>query len=184
MADFIVERLSVDKIPLAFPLIREVAPTLDLRQWTRFARRAADPRRAAAGGIFTVRRGARAFPCGLVCFSRDRGLADTSVLTAEYFVAMDLLHSSEVLKALADALEAEARRLGCSVLRSLLPETAVHAAPDLLATGHRLEGSVYVKDLGLAGRPSRTHVCATRRSSPGPSRRVGRPQFQPLVPVR
>ena len=147
MADFLVERLSTDRIPLAYPLIREVAPTLDLQRWTRFARRATDPRREPGRGILVVRRPPRPFPCGLVCYRRDHDLAHGSVLTAEHFVAVDLLDPLSALEALVAELEGMARQLGCHAIRSLLQSTAPEVMSELLAAGHHHGGNHLMKEV-------------------------------------
>lgn len=148
MPDFVVERLTVDRISLAYPLIREVAPSLDLQRWTRFARRAADPRRAPQGGILVVRRPPRPYPCGLVCYRRDADLEHNAVLTAEYFVAMDVLDPAAALEALVAELESEARRLGCHAVRSILQGASPRVAAELLAANHQPDGRMLVKVLG------------------------------------
>lgn len=152
MPDFVVEGLTDDRIALAFPLIRHVAPHLDLRRWTSFARRVvrarSDPPR---NGILVVRREARPHPCGLVCFRREDDLTLGSVLTAEYYVAMDLLDPAGAVEALVAELEATARRMGCGAIRSLLTGPAKSVATRLLAADHRHGGSQLVKLLVTLG---------------------------------
>lgn len=147
MPDFVVEGLTADQIPQAYPLIRQVAPTLDLRRWTRFARRAADPKHAPQGGILVVRRPPQPYPCGLVCYRKDQDLEHKSVLTAEYFVAMDLLDSASALEALVTELEAAARRLDCHAVRSILQGTSPVVAAELQAANHHPGGSMLLKVL-------------------------------------
>ncbi len=147
MQDFVVEELTSDRISLAYPLIRQVAPALDLQQWTRFAKRTADARRPQSSGILVVRRPPRPFPCGMVCYRRDYDPAHQAVLTAEYFVAMDMLDSAGALDALALELEAAARRLGCNAIRSLLQGADPGVVHGLRAAHHVPEGNVMVKVL-------------------------------------
>ena len=147
MADFVVERLTAEGVAMAYPLIRQVAPALDLRRWTRFARRATDSKRAPHSGILVVRRPPRPYPCGMVCYRQDEDLEHKSVLTAEYFVAMDMLDSAAALEALVAELEAAARRLGCQAVRSLLQGSTPGAVAELLAADHQPEGNLLLKIL-------------------------------------
>ena len=147
MPDFVVEELTADNIALAYPLIRQVAPALDLRHWTRFARQTAEAKRPRASGILVVRRPPRPFPCGMVCYRRDRDPAYHDVLTAEYFVAMDLLDSAGALEALVAELDKAARRLGCGAIRSLLQGADPGVTAGLRAADHVPEGKLLVKVL-------------------------------------
>ncbi len=147
MPEFVVERLSPDRISLAFPLIREMAPTLDVRRWTHFARRIADPRRAGKQGVLVVTRRARPWPCGLVCYRLDHDFTHTSILNAEYFVALDLLDQAAALTALIGELEALGRRMGCGAIRSLPHPDSADVLSGLLSAGHQYRGSVLVKVL-------------------------------------
>lgn len=147
MSDFIVERLTANRIALAYPLIREVAPSLDLTRWTRFATRISSARRAGQGGILVVRRPQRPYPCGLVCYRRDEDLQHAAVLTAEYFVSMDVLDNAAALEALVQALEQEALRLGCAALRSIVQGPSPQVTHGLLAAQHQPDGSLLKKVL-------------------------------------
>ena len=91
MADLIIELLSREQIRSVYPLIREAFATIDLSTWLRFARQLTGPRRAGQCGIVTVRREARTFPCGLFCYRVEDDLKLGKVLTADHFVAVDLL---------------------------------------------------------------------------------------------
>jgi hypothetical protein len=147
MANFLVEQLSADRIPLAFPLIRQVAPSLDLPRWARFARQLVRSRAGAKGGILVVRRPAMPYPCGMVCYRRDDDPAHTAVLTAEYLVAMDIVDPSGALDALVDRLEEMARELGCGAVRSLMHAGSPQATSELLAAGHARGGTLMLKVL-------------------------------------
>jgi hypothetical protein len=141
MADLIVELLSRDQIRSVFPLIREAAATIDLSTWMRFARQLTAPRRAGQCGIVTARRESRTFPCGLFCFRVEDDLTLGKVLTADHFVAVDLLDPDAVLAALVQELDVLAKRLGCAAVRSLVHGGAPTVAGGLYAAGHRPEGA-------------------------------------------
>jgi hypothetical protein len=105
MADLIIELLERDQIRSVYPLIREAVATIDLSTWLRFARQLAGPRRAGHCGIVTVRREGRTFPCGLFCYRVEEDLKLGKVLTADHFVAVDLLDPGAVLAALVEELD-------------------------------------------------------------------------------
>ncbi|HUZ65368.1 MAG TPA: hypothetical protein VMU82_16815 [Acetobacteraceae bacterium] len=145
MSIFLVENLTRNQIPLAYPLVREVLPALEPRQWTRLARRLTDPHRASQAGILVVRRRAQPFPCGLVCYRREHDLIHHAMLTAEYFIALDVLDPLPALSALVVELEGIANRLGCRAIRCILQGSALDLAPPLLAAGHQRGGSLLLK---------------------------------------
>jgi hypothetical protein len=141
VADFIVDLLSRDQIRSVYPLIREAVATIDLTTWLRFARQFTAPRRAGQYGIVTVRREGRTFPCGLFCYRVEDDLKLGKVLTADHFVAVDLLDPGAVLAALVEELDELAKRLGCQAVRSLVHGGAPIVAGGLYAAGHRPEGA-------------------------------------------
>jgi hypothetical protein len=142
MADFIIEVLSL------YPLVREAVPSLDLPAWLRFARQLTDPRRAGQCGIVAARRGGRAFPCGLFCYRVEDDLKLGKVLTADHFVAVDLLDPAGVLAALVEELDGLAKRLGCHAVRSLVHGGVPHVEGGLSAAGHEPEdASLLLKKL-------------------------------------
>lgn len=141
MADFIIDVLPRDQIGTVYPLVREAVPTLSLKSWLRFARQLTAPRRAEQCGIVAARREGRAFPCGLFCYRVEDDLKLGKVLTADHFVAVDLLDPGAVLTALVEQLDALARRLSCHAVRSLVHGGAPHITDSLDAAGHRPEDS-------------------------------------------
>ena len=147
MPDLVVERLSAQQVRLAFPLMRLAIPALTLAAWLRFARRTATANPSANKGILVVRRRGNPHLCGVVCYRRDHDLQAGSVLTAEHFVAQDLLHPRTVLAALASALEGVAACLGCRAVRSVLHAASPKLAEDLKISGHVLQGVVLERGL-------------------------------------
>jgi hypothetical protein len=139
MADFIIDLLSRGQIRSVYPLIREAVPMIDLPTWLRFARQLTGPRRAGQCGIIAAWREGRIFPSGLFCYRVENDLKLGKVLTADHFVAVDLLDPGAVLAALVEELDILAKRLGCQAVRSLVHGGAI--AGGLHAAGHRPDGA-------------------------------------------
>lgn len=167
MADFIIDLLARDQIRSVYPLIREAVATIDLATWMRFARQLAAPRRAGQCGIVTARREGRPFPCGLFCYRVEEDLKLGKVLTADHFVAVDLLDPGAVLVALVEELDGLAARLGCQAVRSLVHGTAPTVAGGLYAAGHRPEDAMPLLKRLLGG-PAK-NPAALRAMPPMPS---------------
>ena len=91
----------------------------------------------------TVRREGRTFPCGLFCYRVADDLELGKVLTADHFVAVDLLDPCAVLGALVEELDILGKRLGCQAVRSLVHGGVHGGAPPvaygLYVAGHRPE---------------------------------------------
>ena len=148
MPDFEIEELTRDQIRSVYPLIREAVPMLDLSAWLRFARQLTGPRRGGQGGIIAARRAGRVYPSGLFCYRVEDDLKLGRVLTADHFVAVDLLDPGAVLTALVEELDGLAERLGCKAVRSLVHGGAPSVEGGLYAAGHRPEGaSLLLKEL-------------------------------------
>jgi hypothetical protein len=157
MSGFICKNLAPDHVTTVYPLVREVVPSLDLKTWTRIAKRIANPRRAEQAGIRVVLRSPRPLPCGLFLYRREHDLAHGPILVAEHMVAVDVLDPQSVMSALVNELEALAERLGCSAIRTMVLGQASLAASGLYAAGHRPEGATLWKPVEEA--PSSPKVC-------------------------
>jgi hypothetical protein len=158
----IIDLLSRDQIRSVYPLIREAVATIDLSTWLRFARQLTGSRRAGQCGIVTVRREGRIYPCGLFCYRVEDDLKLGKVLTADHFVAVDLLDPGAVLAALVEELDVLAKRLGCQAVRSLVHGGAPTVAGGLFAAGHRPEGATpLLKKLPAGSGNGRTDTRAT-----------------------
>ncbi len=150
MLSFTVETLRPDQLRSVYPLIRESMPNIDLAGWQRFARQLTSNRRTGQSGIVAARREGRDFPCGLFCYRVDNDLEHGRVLIAEHFVAVDLLDPRAVLAALVEELEALAKRLGCTAIRSVVHGNEAVVAGGLSAAGHAPEGELLFKPLASA----------------------------------
>jgi hypothetical protein len=137
MSGFTYKNLPPDQVHTVYPLVREVVPALDLKTWTRIARRIANPRRADQAGIRVVLRRPRPLPCGLFLYRREDDLAHGPILVAEHMVAIDVLDPQSVMSALVAELEELAERLGCSAIRTMVLGQTSLAASGLYAAGHR-----------------------------------------------
>ena len=153
MSAFTCDNLLPEQVHTVYPLVREVVPGLDLKTWTRVARRMANPKRAEHGGIRVVLRSPRQLPCGLFLYRREHDLAHGPILIAEHMVAVDVLDPESVMSALVNELDALAERLGCSAIRTMVLGQATLAASGLYAAGHRPEGATLWKPLEEAPLP-------------------------------
>lgn len=145
---FAVTTLAPSEARSVYPLIREAVPGLDLAAWLKFARQLTVTRKNAQSGIVVARRAGRPFPCGLFCYRVDHDLERGKVLSAEHFVAVDLLEPDAVLAALVNELEALGSRLGCAAVRSLVHGEERAVVGGLFAAGHAPEASLLGKTLG------------------------------------
>lgn len=148
MQSLTIQPLSLSQSRAAYPLIREVVPTLDFKAWSRFVRRTANPRVANRSGIMVALIDSRPYPLGLVAYKKDEDLRYGQVLTAEHFVAFDLLDRQPIASALITAMEEMGRQLGCDTIRWNLDHEAAGVVPTLLSVGHRLGGTVLYKPVG------------------------------------
>ena len=144
---FTCNNLLPEQVNTVYPLVREVVPALDLKTWTRIAKRLANPRRAGQAGIRVVLRSPRQLPCGLFLYRREHDLAHGPILVAEHMVAVDVLDPEPVMSVLVSELEALAERLGCAAIRTVVLGRASLAASGLYAAGHRPEGATLWKPI-------------------------------------
>jgi hypothetical protein len=71
------------------------------------------------------------------------------VLTAEHFVALDLLYPDRIIAALIAGLEPVAKRLGCGTIRSIVHGDAAALIVTLQSQGHMAEAVTLVKDVSV-----------------------------------
>ncbi len=147
MTRFTVGSLAENDVRVVFPLIREAIPGLTLPAWLRFVRQIGAVRPMGHAGIVVARRVGRTFPCGLFCYRVEQDLERGRVLTADHFVAVDLLDPSAVLDALVHELEALGARLGCAAIRGVVHGRQPALVGGLSAAGHALEASLFGRTL-------------------------------------
>jgi hypothetical protein len=147
MSGFTSHIVMPDQVRTVYPLVREAVPGLDLRTWVSFARPRTNPRRAAREGIVAVRRVARPMPCGLFLYRCERDLGYGPVLATEYFVALDVLDPAPVVRALAQEMDALARRLGCAAIRAVVRSRSPAIEAGLQSAGLQEGGAIMWKRL-------------------------------------
>ena len=147
MSGFTSRNLSPDQVHTVYPLVREAIPTLDLKTWTRAAKRIANAKRMDQVGIRVVFRSPRQLPCGLFLYRRDKDLGYGPILAAEYFVALDVLDPAPVVRALAEEMDALAQRLGCAAIRALVRRHSPAVDAGLREAGLVAEGAMLWKRL-------------------------------------
>lgn len=139
-------RLTAAEARPAYPLMQAAMPHLTLSAWLRHARRITGPRSSPARGVLVARRPGGPL-CGAVCYRKVPDLEAGSVLIADHFVALDLLHPESVLAALATGLEHVAGTLGCAEVRALVRGPS---AETLRGCGLETRGSILSRPLPCA----------------------------------
>ena len=158
--DLLVEHLSPAQVATVFPLMRSAQPGLSLADWKRFAKRVSRPGAPPAEGVLVARRTCAIHPSGAVCYRRSMELQHGALLTAEHFIALDLLYPDVILRALIAGLEPVAQRLGCSAIRSIVHGAAAPLIETLQLHGHRSEAVTLTK---LVGKENRLERDAARK---------------------
>jgi hypothetical protein len=141
--------LDEEQLVQVFPLVRSVAPDLELAAWQGFARRYIGE--SSAGGIVGIR-DERGYFHGLFGYRVRAGLSGGKTLEVDWATAMELLDRTGPAPMLIEAIEAIAARLDCA-------ELLIHLKPGQRRLRRWFEGvghSVQAVVLGRAveGRPS------------------------------
>jgi hypothetical protein len=145
VADVLVEPIAPGDIRPLFPLMRAVDPELNLSAGLRYSRRMTRTKSGARAGIMVARRRGHKLPCGAVHYRLDRNLRYGQMLTAEHFIAIDLLYPHAVLAALFGALDEIATECGCNAMRSILHDSRADLLEKLCVAGHRRDGMMLTK---------------------------------------
>jgi hypothetical protein len=146
MHQFHVRRLVAEDARVAYPLVRSAEPAVPLDAWLGYVRRAARPASVRTGIMMATRDGQR-FPSGLFCYRHHADLVLGSLVTADYFVAVDILDPAPVVGAMVRELEQLGERLGCDAVRSIVHNQADLMARHLERCGYRREATNFVKHL-------------------------------------
>ena len=146
MQKFNVHPLAGDDARSAYPLVREMEPDVDLDSWLTYVRRMTKPA-ACRTGIMVATRAGQRFPSGLFCYRCHEDLALGSVVTADYFVAVDILDPTPVVGAMVRELEVLGERLKCDAVCSIVHSRAEKLGHCLETSGHQLEATNFIKRL-------------------------------------
>lgn len=125
---FIAKPLAKRQIDQAYPLVRAVAPGLDVARWRAFAGALIGKPgpSVAPSGIITAQNG-HGYIHGLFSYSRDQHLHHGPILAVENFIVLDLFDPAAAAATLLRAMDAVAKALGCSAIHTNLAGPA--AAP-------------------------------------------------------
>jgi hypothetical protein len=146
MHQFHVHPLSGEDARSAYPLIREVEPEVALLTWLTFVRRVTRPG-AGRMGIMVATRAGQRFPSGLFCYRCHADLVLGTVVTADYFVAVDMLDPAPVVGAMVSELEVLGERLKCDAVCSIVHSRAEAFGGCLQASGHQMKAKRFIKRL-------------------------------------
>jgi len=147
VSEFHVNSLQPDETRLVYPLVREAEPAVDLAAWLAYAKRAVRTGPGGRTGIMVATRSAQRFPSGLFCYRCHDDLALGHVVTADYFVAVDILDPRPVVTVMVGALESLGQQLHCQAVRSVVRSRADMLTGCLERAGHHLEATNFVKRL-------------------------------------
>ncbi|HTZ71430.1 MAG TPA: hypothetical protein VMB71_12320 [Acetobacteraceae bacterium] len=161
MQEFQVAPLRPAEARLVYPLVQASEPAVTLESWLAFVRRITH-RRADRVGIMAATRAGQRFPCGIFCYRCHEDLALGPVVTADYFVAVDILDPKPVVRAMVRELESLGERLQCQAVRSVIHANEDEVATCLRRSAHQVATTNFVKLLG--------HPAACAAASPIPPR--------------
>lgn len=149
--DLVLETLGPEQVWTVYPLISAADPSITLVGWLRYARQAAG-RGHARRGVLVARRPALRHPSGAVCYRSERHVRHGVLLTAEHYVALDIVQPEAVLAALVAGLDRVAETLGCAAIRSVVHGAGAALADKLREAGHQVEAVTYTRLLPGAPR--------------------------------
>jgi len=142
--NFVLRALSLDRVFLAYPLIRNALPKASLADWRNFAgSRLAAERDDKDSGVLAVENESGVI-IGLVAYQVRTDIEHGRTLSACNLVAFELLDRHRVAELLVEGLEAEAARLNCRAIHIDLPAVEGQQRPPWLvalleARGHHVE---------------------------------------------
>lgn len=141
MSAYTVTRLQPSAARLVYPLVRAAEPLVDLPAWLAYVRAAESRKR----GVMVATRAGRAFPSGMFCYACAKDPALGLVMTANYFVALDILDAGPLAAALMTALEQLAADLRCDAIRAVVRSGTPEIEAALKGRGHHVEATAYQK---------------------------------------
>ena len=141
-----VAPLRGTQIGQAFPLVREVAPSLMFEQWIRIASPLTREDKFDRRGILaaTVASG---HLYGL-CLYRVEPLKSPKPLVAHYLATFGIGQQAPVARSLVAAIDSLAFRLGCEIIQTSVASSQRSVRACLEAAGHRIRQVEFSKYIG------------------------------------
>ncbi|MCY7338973.1 MAG: hypothetical protein LH465_03340 [Sphingomonas bacterium] len=138
--------MAEDQLDAAYPLVRTIAPEVSLEQWIDYVR---EVRRK--GGLLGVTVDGGAL-FGLLTYRKETTLRRGCVLYIDNIVTFELNRAAPGRRALCEAAEGLALKMGCSALEYRLGSRGYAdgesaKAQGWVSLGHRLEGVIFTKPL-------------------------------------
>ncbi len=160
MRNLQVKQLTADRLQQAFPLLQSLDPGLSLDRWLAYARSLVGAPCCSEGpqesGVMSIEN-EQGYITALFTYRCFEDLRHGRLLTAENFVALDLLDPETCAHALSEALEHLAAHLSCDAVHSLISESEARGAGAgvmasvLKARGHLDRGRLLCKEVRRAG---------------------------------
>ncbi len=150
-ASFEIVSLSGERILQAFPLIQAAWPAIDLAAWKSFIRSFRAESTAGQSDVVALRNSA-GYLSGVLAYRRDWDLRAGPILTAQLFLAIDLLNSLRTIGALLEAVETRASELGCAGVQVRVCNEQARLASCLNTLGLSREASVFSRNREAANK--------------------------------
>ena len=150
-AGYEIRRLSEAQIGQAFPLVREIAGSLSLAQWQRYARRqlARGQGSRAENSIIAARRLGSIYLRGLCSYRTVPDLLMRDRLVVGCFAVPATIDCEAVARELIRACQAIARAQGCRSVQFQLGESNRWIEPLLREAGFAVDRRTYVHEVAV-----------------------------------
>lgn len=144
-----IRRLSEAQICQAFPLVREIAGSLSLAQWQRYARRLLAKSRGsrAENGILVARRLGSIYLRGLCSYRTVPDLLMRDRLVVGCFAVPATIDCEAVARELIHACQAIAQARGCRSVQFQLGESNRWIEPLLREAGFAVDRRTFVHEV-------------------------------------
>ena len=144
MPQFTVVDIAEDQFEAAYPLVRTIAPEVPLDQWLDYA---CDVQRK--GGLLGVTVDGGAL-IGFLAYRKEKRLRRSCVLHIDNIVTFELNRAAPGRRALGEAAETLALKMGCAALEYRLgsrgyADCGSAKAQGWVSLGHSLESVVFSK---------------------------------------
>jgi len=145
-----VAPLSDDEVAPAFAIVLALYPGIDLDTWSAFARTLIHANATEARAIVGMRTG-DGYLCGLFAYRVDTDFEYRSALVVDPIAVLDLIEPKPAMRAMIDAIESTAKRLGCG--RTCIHVRGTHASlgSRLARLGYAPEAQILSKVFAMPG---------------------------------